>query len=105
MGAMLRLWVNADRLTMLGPRPIIASLSLGATRTFRVRCQAQQQDSSALAAVPGEAANRVHPLPQPKPCVHPHNDASTSGWQLLRHLSLQLGMSVLACQTAPMLQP
>lgn len=26
-----------DRMTLLGPRPIIASLSLGATRTFRLR--------------------------------------------------------------------
>ncbi len=28
---------NADRLTMLGPMCIIASLSIGATRTFRIR--------------------------------------------------------------------
>ena len=27
---------------MLGPRPVIASLSLGATRTFRLRCMAKQ---------------------------------------------------------------
>ncbi|KAL3142716.1 hypothetical protein ABBQ38_003017 [Trebouxia sp. C0009 RCD-2024] len=33
---------HADRLTMLGPRPIIASVSLGATRTFRLRCMATQ---------------------------------------------------------------
>ena len=37
----------ADRLTMLGPRPIIASLSLGATRTFRIRHQALQSDKNA----------------------------------------------------------
>lgn len=37
----------ADRLTMLGPRPIIASLSLGATRTFRIRHQALQSDKHA----------------------------------------------------------
>lgn len=33
---------TVDRLTMLGPRPVIASLSLGATRTFRLRCMATQ---------------------------------------------------------------
>ncbi len=37
----------ADRLTMLGPRPIIASLSLGARRTFRLKCMAQKADSTA----------------------------------------------------------
>ena len=37
----------ADRLTMLGPRPIIASLSLGATRTFRIRHQALQSGKNA----------------------------------------------------------
>lgn len=40
-----RMCLDADRLTMLGPGAIIASLSLGATRTFRVRCVAQQVNS------------------------------------------------------------
>ena len=31
---------------MLGPRPVIASLSLGATRTFRIKSMAPQADSS-----------------------------------------------------------
>ena len=38
--------VTADRLTMLGPRPVIASLSLGATRTFRMHCMAAQDTQS-----------------------------------------------------------
>ncbi|GMH45684.1 hypothetical protein BSKO_13647 [Bryopsis sp. KO-2023] len=29
--------LHSDRMTLLGPRPVIASLSLGATRTFRLR--------------------------------------------------------------------
>lgn len=31
------LCVIVDRMTLLGPRPVIASLSLGATRTFRLK--------------------------------------------------------------------
>ena len=42
----LTVWL-ADRLTMLGPRPIIASLSLGATRTFRIRSMAPEADCTA----------------------------------------------------------
>ena len=34
---------------MLGPRPVIASLSLGATRTFRLRCMAAQGTHSHIA--------------------------------------------------------
>lgn len=48
-----------DRLTMLGPRPIIASLSLGATRTFRLRCMAAQGarlHTSRLQQEPDQAA-------------------------------------------------
>ncbi|KAL3152126.1 hypothetical protein ABBQ32_001224 [Trebouxia sp. C0010 RCD-2024] len=50
---------HADRLTMLGPRPIIASLSLGATRTFRLRCMAAQGarlHTSRLQQEPDQAA-------------------------------------------------
>ncbi|DBA81837.1 hypothetical protein WJX77_008979 [Trebouxia sp. C0004] len=37
---------HADRLTTLGPRPIIASLSLGATRIFRIKCMTPQADAT-----------------------------------------------------------
>ena len=39
----------ADRLTMLGPRPVIASLSLGATRTFRMKNMAFPKQTAAEA--------------------------------------------------------
>ena len=66
---------------MLGPGAIIASLSLGATRTFRVRCLAQQQDSQGrglpsqpASADTGPPSKRAGQVPQeeaaPKTGVH-----------------------------------
>ncbi|KAH6600471.1 hypothetical protein BASA50_002293 [Batrachochytrium salamandrivorans] len=37
--------LHSDKLTYIGPRPVIASLTLGATRTFRVRRLAQLSSS------------------------------------------------------------
>jgi len=42
----------ADRLTTLGPRPIIASLSLGATRIFRIKCMTPQADATTKPMTP-----------------------------------------------------
>lgn len=59
---------TVDRLTMLGPRPVIASLSLGATRTFRLRCLASQDTQShtrkqdqehGQAAIPSQRADHT----------------------------------------------
>lgn len=41
---------HADRLTLLGVRPIIASLSLGATRLFRIRRAVAAADNGTAAA-------------------------------------------------------
>lgn len=43
---------HADRLTTLGPRPIIASLSLGATRIFRIKCMTPHADATTKPATP-----------------------------------------------------
>ena len=42
----------ADRLTTLGPRPIIASLSLGATRIFRIKCMTPHADATTRPMTP-----------------------------------------------------
>lgn len=52
---------TADRLTMLGPRPVIASLSLGATRTFRLRCMAAQGTPSHIATHQQEHSSATSP--------------------------------------------
>ena len=43
--------LHADKLTQLGPRPIIASLSLGATRTFRLRYVADGSKQQSKASI------------------------------------------------------
>lgn len=44
---------------MLGPRPVIASLSLGATRTFRLRCMAAQGAHSHIATHQQEHSSAI----------------------------------------------
>lgn len=51
---------HADRLTMLGPRPVIASLSLGATRTFRMRCQAREPHQNSSSHGAQDASQQLH---------------------------------------------
>ncbi len=51
---------TADRLTPLGKRPIIASLSLGATRTFRLK-RAAAGDAGEGSSVGGAGTSGVHP--------------------------------------------
>ena len=78
---------------MLGPRPIIASLSLGATRTFRLRCMAKldAQPQSTTSAEQEDCHHHVAPSSsQNGKCAVHHADAATSGEEKGCNVSLQL---------------
>ncbi|KAL4452510.1 hypothetical protein ABPG75_008172 [Micractinium tetrahymenae] len=53
--------VHSDRLTSLGPAPIIASLSLGATRTFRLHLQQRVQLRGSRGANAGSTVDSTGP--------------------------------------------
>ena len=57
----------ADRLTNLGPRPIIASLSLGATRIFRMKCMTPQADATTKPPTPVSGWRQSVQLPASGP--------------------------------------
>ncbi len=91
----------ADRLTALGPRPIIASLSLGATRIFRIKCMTPQADATTKPVTPlsGWQQSVQLPVSGPPPAaqggvVHsasmPSCNARPSAESSCRHL-LQTG--------------
>ena len=63
---------QADKLTQLGPRPTIASLSLGATRTFRLR-PAAERGSRGRKSSHGQKAPEDHTSMQCADVVLPHN--------------------------------
>lgn len=73
---------HADRLTLLGIRPVIASLSLGATRLFRMR-RAKVEDGAGALAV---AQDRKHAANQRKAATMPATDIT------LEHNSLLIMM-------------
>ena len=52
---------------MLGPRPIIASLSLGATRIFRIRCMTPQADVTTKPVMPLSGWQQSEQLPVSRP--------------------------------------
>ncbi|KAL0051129.1 hypothetical protein WJX82_002462 [Trebouxia sp. C0006] len=58
---------HADRLTMLGPRPIIASLSLGATRIFRISADVQLPHNTLVIMWPPMQEAWKHEVPK---CKH-----------------------------------
>ncbi|KAK9829720.1 hypothetical protein WJX72_007524 [[Myrmecia] bisecta] len=53
--------LHADRLTNLGPRPIIASLSLGATRTFRIKRTVPAQHAAPAPRAERSISTARHP--------------------------------------------
>ncbi|DBB16361.1 TPA: hypothetical protein ACH3X3_014656 [Trebouxia sp. C0006] len=88
---------HADRLTMLGPRPIIASLSLGATRIFRIRCMTPQADVTTKPVTPLSGWQQSEQLPVSRPphaaqgrVVHSANGPSCDAESSCQH-SLQTG--------------
>ena len=56
--------LGADRLTMLGPMCIIASLSIGATRTFRIRRVAAPDSPGDSDATALSTSQPKQPLPE-----------------------------------------
>ena len=66
---------TTDRLTMLGPRPVIASLSLGATRTFRLRCMAAQDTQSHAARQQQQHSQAATPSQSNAECRASHKSS------------------------------
>ncbi|KAA6425076.1 MAG: GRF zinc finger domain-containing [Trebouxia sp. A1-2] len=72
---------HADRLTTLGPRPIIASLSLGATRIFRIKCMTPQADATTKPVTPSSGWQQSVQLPVSEPLHAAHGRVVHSGMQ------------------------
>ncbi|KAL0026669.1 hypothetical protein WJX79_002911 [Trebouxia sp. C0005] len=72
---------HADRLTTLGPRPIIASLSLGATRIFRIKCMTPQADATTKPVTPSSGWQQSVQLPVSEPLHAAHGRVVHSGWK------------------------
>ncbi|DBA76676.1 TPA: hypothetical protein ACH3X2_008712 [Trebouxia sp. C0005] len=70
---------HADRLTTLGPRPIIASLSLGATRIFRIKCMTPQADATTKPVTPSSGWQQSVQLPVSEPLHAAHGRVVHSG--------------------------
>ena len=82
--------VTSDRLTMLGPRPVIASLSLGATRTFRLRCMAAQDTQPHAATQQQEHGQAVtSSQSQHADCSATHKSSSRPSMQPISQVNIE----------------
>ena len=93
----------ADRITPLGKRPVIASLSIGATRVFRVKRASAAPEEPASKAAAGAASPKCPcylcdtPLAEPPP----RGLQSIKRLDLLRLKALPALVSSVCCVTQP----